>query len=81
MNFVEKIIYYLSYKEYTCFNCGIDFRMKKMKDDEDLIPACSYGCLMGGVAGSKRSEEIASFKEKYGNNWKTEFTKYIKQIS
>ena len=81
MNFIEKIIYYYEYvfyKEYTCFNCGVDFRMKKVENDEEMIPACSYSCLMGGVAGLRRSQQIDEFKEKYGKNWKIEFTKYIK---
>lgn len=73
MNFIERIIYWyecIFYKEYTCFNCGIDFRMKKVENDEEMIPACSYGCLMGGVAGQ--------FQSKHGKNWKVEFTRYIK---
>lgn len=81
MNFVEKIIYcyeYLFYKEYTCFNCGVDFRMKKMEDDEDISPACSYSCMMGGVAALDRMKQIQEFRDKYGINWKAEFTKYIK---
>jgi DNA-directed RNA polymerase subunit RPC12/RpoP len=78
MNLVEKIIYcyeYIFYKEYTCFNCGVNFRMKKM-DDEDTSPACSYSCLMTG--GVERSERIQEFKNKHGKNWKIEYTKYIK---
>ena len=68
MNFIERIIYcyeYVFYKEYTCFNCGIDFRMPKMSEgeEEDTSPACSYSCL---VAGLRRSQQIEKFKNKFG---------------
>ena len=82
MNFIERIVYcyeYVFYTQYTCFNCGVDFRMKKMEDDEDLAPACSYGCLVGGVGGNERGREIQACKDKYGKDWKIKFTKYIKK--
>lgn len=82
MNFAENLVYwyqYIFYTKYTCFNCGVDFRMKRMEDDEDLAPACSYGCLMGGLAGPKRTEEIQACKDKYGKDWKIKFIKYIKK--
>ena len=83
MNFVERIIYwyeYMFYKEYTCFNCGIDFRMQKMNEEEekDTSPACSYSCLMAGLGGPEKSKEIEEFRDKYGKDWKVEYTKYIK---
>jgi hypothetical protein len=82
MNFIEKIIYcyeYVFYTKYTCFNCGIDFRMKKMEDDTDLSPACSYGCLMGGLCSTFKQEEIQSFKEKYGEGWKIKYIEFLRR--
>lgn len=83
MNFADKLIYcyeYLFYKEYTCFGCGVDFRMKRMKDDVefDFSPACSYSCLMAGLPNREKQNEIKKFKEKFGDTWKIEYTKYIK---
>ena len=51
--------------------------MKKMEDDEDSIPACSYSCMMTG--GLERSRRIDEFRAKYGKNWRVEYTKYIKK--
>jgi len=70
----------LFYKEYTCFGCGIDFRMKRMKEDVefDFSPACSYSCLMAVLPNREKQDEIKKFKEIFGNNWKIEYTKYIK---
>lgn len=83
MNILEKIVYYyeyLFYKEYICFNCGIDFRMKKMEeeDERDTSPACSYSCLMAGLGGPEKSAEIKEFRNKYGKDWKNEYIKYLK---
>ena len=81
MNFVEKIIYcykYMFYKEYTCFNCGVDFRMKKLENDEESIPVCGYSCMITGCI--ERDDKIKEFRYKYGKNWRMEYTKYIKEI-
>lgn len=83
MNFADKVVYcyeYLFYKEYTCFGCGFDFRMKRMKEDVefDFSPACSYRCLMAVLPNSEKQDEINKFKENFGDAWKIEYTKYIK---
>jgi hypothetical protein len=83
MNFADKVIFcyeYLFYKQYTCFGCGVDFRMKRMKEDEDFdfSPACSYSCLMAYLPNKEKQIEIDKFKNKYGNEWKIEYTKYLK---
>lgn len=83
MNLVEKIVYYyeyIFYKEYTCFNCGIKFRMKQMDDDDhiDFSPACSYSCLMGGLCSTAKRKEIGEFKEKYGEEWKNKYIEFLK---
>ena len=83
MNIVEKAIYcyeYLFYKEYTCFGCGMNFRMKRMKEDQDFDfnPACSYNCLMAVLPNNEKQDEIEKFREKYGNEWKKEYTNYLK---
>ena len=43
---------------------------------EDINLAYSYTCFMGG--GFDRMKQIQEFRDKYGKNWKAEFTKYIK---
>ena len=83
MSFSEKIIWcyeYLFYKQYTCFNCGLDFRTQKLHGDNDIdfTPACSYSCLMGGLCEEWKAKEIQEFRSKYGLGWQKEYIKYIK---
>jgi len=56
--------------------------MKRMKEDVefDFSPACSYSCLMARLPNKEKQDEIDSFKKKYGNEWKVEYTKYIKNL-
>jgi hypothetical protein len=84
MNFIEKIIYcyeFVFYKEYVCFNCGLNFRMQQTaeRDCKNFIPACSYSCMCGGLCSTDKRNEIREFKDKYGDEWKIEYIKYIKE--
>ena len=83
MNFIEKIVYcyeYLFYEEYVCYNCGLNFRMKFEKDhgDDDFIPACSRSCLFGGLCSTYKTDQIKSFKAKYGDQWRVNYIEFLK---
>lgn len=82
MSFSEKIIWcykYLFYTQYTCFNCGLDFRTQKLHGDDNInfTPACSYSCLMS-LCDEIKSIEIREFRTKYDSEWQKEYIKYIK---
>ena len=83
MNFIEKIVYcyeYVFYKEYTCFNCGLPFRMKQTEEMDSIncMPTCSNSCLMS-VLSTDIYNLTEEFIKRFGDNWKMEYLKYLKK--
>ena len=79
MNFIEKITQCyecIFYKQTVCFICGKNFCL--YDNDEDIIPACSKGCMMEGLNNKEKREEREKFREKYGKTWKPEYIKMLK---